>query len=206
MRNYLRNMRTSPTLAALFPAIRMRILASTVLRPEKQWYLTELASFLNTRPSSLQREVDALSKAGILEQRRDGRRVYFKADIKSPVFLDLKNLFEKTAGIVPVLQRELASFGERIQSAFLYGSVARAQEISASDIDLLVVGNVGLSDLAPALRRAERLLGRPVNPTIYSLDEFRRKMKAQDHFLTAVLKGKKQFIQGTPRELETITG
>lgn len=79
------------------------------MRPEKQWYLTELAAFLETRPSSLQREIDSLSKAGILEQWRDGRRVYFKADIKSPIFRDLKSLFEKTAGITSVLQQELKS-------------------------------------------------------------------------------------------------
>ena len=206
MRNYLRNMRMSPTLDALFPEIRTRILASTLMRPEKQWYLTELAAFLETRPSSLQREIDSLSKAGILEQWRDGRRVYFKADIKSPIFRDLKSLFEKTAGITSVLQQELESFDSRIQLAFLYGSVARSQEVSQSDIDLMIVGTVGLSDLTSALRRAERLLGRPVNPTVYSVDEFRRKVKGQDHFLSTVLKGKKQFVKGDASELEAITG
>lgn len=82
----------------------------------------------------------ALSKAGILEQRRDGRRMYFKADKTSPVFADSKNLLEKTAGIVPVLEQEPAPLQDRIRLAFVYGSVARSQEESGSDIDLMVVG------------------------------------------------------------------
>jgi predicted transcriptional regulator len=69
-----------------------------LIHPEKQWYLTELAAHLGTKPSSLQREVEALSKAGLLEQWRDGRRAYFKADTSSPVFPDLRALLEKTAG------------------------------------------------------------------------------------------------------------
>src|ERR1039457_391658 len=122
-RNNLRIMRRSPIIDALFPEIRGKILAATLTRPEKSWYLSELSSFLHTQPSSLQREIDALSKAGILEQWRDGRRVYLKPDVLSPAFSDLKNLFDKTAGLVPVLQHVLEELGDGIQVAFLYGSM-----------------------------------------------------------------------------------
>ena len=199
-------MRTSPILDALFPEVRTKILAATVSQSEKKWYLTELATFLHTRPSSLQREVDALGKAGILEQWRDGRRLYFKADTNSPVFADLKSLFEKTAGILPLLGQELERFGNRIRFAFVYGSIARSQEGSGSDVDLLVVGTVGLADVIPVLRVAEQALGRPVNATVFSIEEFRRKARSQDHFLSAVLKDTKQFVKGGEHELEAITG
>src|ERR1035441_7509025 len=94
-RNNLRIMRRSPIIDALFPEIRGKILAATLTRPEKSWYLSELSTFLHTRPSSLQREVDALSKAGILEQWRDGRRLYFKADTNSPILSALQRLSHK---------------------------------------------------------------------------------------------------------------
>jgi predicted nucleotidyltransferase len=199
-------MRTSPILDALFPDIRAKILAALLIHPEKQWYLTELASHLGTKPSSLQREVEALSKAGILEQWRDGRRAYFKADTSSPVFPDLRALLEKTAGLVPILQQELASLGERVQLAFLYGSIARSEETSESDVDLMIVGSAGLSDLIPSLRRAEQALSRPVNPTVFSPEEFQRKAKHHDHFLSAVLQGAKTFVKGGERELEAMAG
>jgi predicted nucleotidyltransferase len=199
-------MRKLPIIDALFPDVRGRILAATLTRPDKQWYLSELSTFLHTQPSSLQREVDALSKAGILEQWRDGRRVYLKPDIQSPVFPDLKSLFDKTTGLIPVLQQALESFGEKLQLAFLYGSIARSQEESESDVDLLVVGQIGLADLIPALRIVERTLGRQVNPTVFTADEFGRRARSNDHFLSAVLKGAKQFVKGSKHELETITG
>ena len=199
-------MRKSPIVDVLFPGVRGGILAATLLRPEKEWYLSELANFLDTRPSSLQREVETLSRAGILKQRKDGRRVYLRPDARSPVFSDLKSLFEKTAGMALVLQRALDEFDGRIGFAFVYGSMARSDEGSESDVDLLLAGEAGLSELVPALRQAERHLGRPVNATIFSIDEFRRKAQGQDHFLSEVLKAEKLFVKGNALELARVLG
>jgi predicted nucleotidyltransferase len=199
-------MRKSPILEALFPDVRAKVLAATFGQSDREWYVTELAKALETRPSSLQRELETLSKAGILEQRRDGRRVYLKPDRTSPVFADLRSMLEKTAGLIPVLRGELETLSKGVRLAFVYGSIARSEETSASDIDLMVVGTVGLSDLIPVLRNCERTLGRPVNPTVYSLNEFQDKARIGDHFLTAVLKGTKEFVKGGEHELETIVG
>ena len=199
-------MRIPPILEALFPEVRAKVLATVFGQPDREWYLTELARDLGTQPSSLQRELEALSKAGILEQRRDGRRVYVKTDRNSPVFADLRGLLEKTAGVIPVLRGELETLGESIYLAFVYGSIARSAETSVSDIDLMVVGKAGLSDLIPALRNSERILGRPVNPSVYSSEEFQERARSGDHFLTTVLKGAKQFVKGGEDELERIAG
>ncbi len=199
-------MRRSLILGALFPETRAKILSTLLLQPEKRWFLTELAQHLRTQPSSLQRELEALSKAGLLQQTKDGRRVYFKADTNSPVFSDLKGLLEKTAGMIPILREEVNAFGDRIQLAFLYGSTARSEESSESDVDLMIVGDVGLSDLIPSLRRAERRFGRPINPTVYSSREFKTKARNHDHFLTTVLRGAKQFVKGNDDELAAVAG
>jgi predicted nucleotidyltransferase len=198
-------MRKSPIIAALFPEIRGKILGATLTRPGKSWYLSELSTHLRTQPSSLQREVDALSKAGILQQWRDGRRVYLKADALSPIFPDLKSLFAKTTGLVPVLEQALEELGDRVEVAFVYGSIARSEEVSESDIDLMIVGAAGLSEMVPVLKSAEALLGRPICPTVYSTEEFGRKARAKDHFLSTVLDGAKQFVKGSEHELEKIT-
>jgi predicted nucleotidyltransferase len=199
-------MRKPAVLAALFPTIRGDVLAATLTQPEKWWYLSELAQFLGTSPSSLQRELKALVDGGLLETRREGTRAYFKADTRSPVFPELRGLINKTAGVVPTLQTSLRLFEARIASAFVYGSVARSEEHAQSDIDLLVVGDVGLGDLTPVLRKAEARLGREVNVTSYSVAEFRRKKAAKDHFLTEVLRGPKQFVKGGQRDLDDLIG
>ena len=193
-------------LDSLFPTVRQGVLAATLTRPEKWWYLSELANFLHTRPSSLQRELISLEQSGILQQRTDGRRTYFKAETRSPIFRELRSIFEKTLGLIPTLRVALRPFESKILCAFVYGSIARREEHATSDIDFMVIGKVGLGDLAPSLRKAEKRLGREVNVTNYSVDEFRNKVAEGDHFLTTVLKGTLQFVKGEPRDLDAIAG
>lgn len=199
-------MRKSAGLAALFPSVRGDLLAATLTQPEKWWYLSELADFLRTRPSSLQRELKALVDGGILQTRREGTRAYFKADTRSPLFPDLRGLIEKTAGVVPTLRDALRPLGSRIGCAFVYGSVARGDEHARSDVDLLVIGEVGLADLAPALRRVEARLGREVNVVSYAAREFRKRAAVSEHFVTEVLRGPKAFVKGDPHDLDAVIG
>ena len=207
LRNNVRIMRKNvPALDSLFPSVRQGVLAATLGRPEKWWYLSELANFLHTRPSSLQRELNSLEHSGILQRRKDGRRTYFKAETRSPIFRELRGIFEKTVGLIPTLRVALRPFDSKIVCAFVYDSIARREERAASDVDLMVIGNVGLGDLASSLRKAEKRLGREVNVTNHSENEFRRKVADGDHFLTSVLKGSLQFVKGEQRDLDAIAG
>jgi predicted nucleotidyltransferase len=206
MRNNIRTMRNSSVLSALFPRVRQRVLAVTLTQPDKWWYLSELADRLDTSPSSLQRELPSLVASGILAHRREGTRTYFKAETKSPVFRDLQQLFEKTAGLAATMKQMLTPFGGKILCAFVYGSVARGREHVTSDVDLMVIGRAGLYDLSPALRKAEERLGREVNVTAYSPEEFQDRIKSRDHFLAAVLRGRKQFVKGGQSDLDEIVG
>src|SRR5215469_5058004 len=198
--------KTSPALDSLFPNVRQGVLAATLTRPEKWRYLSELAGFLHTRPSSLQRELRSLEQSGILQLRKDGRRTYFKAETRSPIFRELRSIFEKTVGLIPTLRAALGPVAEKLDCAFVYGSIARREEHATSDVDLMVIGNVGLVQLSPALRKVEKRLGQEVNVTNYSVDEFRKKVADGDHFLTSVLKGTLQFVKGEQRDLDAIAG
>jgi predicted nucleotidyltransferase len=204
-RKYLRVMRKSLVLDALFPAIRQQILAATLLEPQKWWYLTELASHLGTSPSSLQRELGALTRSGLLEHRQDGRRTYYKANTASPVFSELHELFGKTAGIIPTLQAEFIRFGNKIPLAFIYGSIAREKEQAHSDVDLMVIGSISTADLVPMLKRLEQGFQREINVTRYSEKEFKQKIQNKDHFLLSVLNEKVVMIKGAQDELEAAT-
>jgi len=176
------------------------------MQPTKWWYMSALARDLGTSPSSLQKPLAALTSAGVLSQKREGNRVYFRAERASPFFLDLQAVIAKTAGVVELLRGVLAPVGARIRVAFVYGSVARSLERPESDIDLMVVGETGLAELAAPLERAEKRLGRQVNPTTYTVEEFCRKLEAKHHFLTAVLDKEKLFVVGSQDELEKLRG
>ena len=204
-RKYLRVMHKSRVLDALFPAVRQQILAATLLEPEKWWYLTELAAHLGTSPSSLQRELGALTRSGLLELRQDGRRTYYRANAGSPVFSELRELFGKTAGIIPTLQGEFIQFGEKITWAFIYGSIAQEKEQAHSDVDLMVIGSASTADLVPILKRLEQSFQREINVTRYSEKEFKQKLHNKDHFLLSVLKEKVVMIKGAQDELGSAT-
>jgi predicted nucleotidyltransferase len=196
--------KNAPALDSLFPNVRQGVLAATLTHPHKWWYLSELAEFLHTRPSSLQRELGSLEQSGILQQRKDGRRTYFKADTRSPIFRELRSIFEKTVGLIPTLRTALRPFADKIVCAFVYGSIARREEHATSDVDLTVIGDAGLTDLAPTLAKVEKRLGREVNVTSYSVDEFRKKVAEGNHFLTTVLNGSLQFVKGEQRDLDAV--
>ena len=202
MRKYLRVMRKSPILDALFPEIRQKLLAVAFLSPEKWWYLSELATHLGTSPSSLQRELDSLTKGGVLTRKVEGRRTYYKAQGDSPVFESLRELLSRTAGLLPALQSGLARLRDKIEWAAVFGSVARGEETPESDIDLLLVGDAATADLHPTLRRIEHRFGREVNLIRYSKKEFRDRLRARDHFLTSVTKGPVITVMGSTNELE----
>jgi predicted nucleotidyltransferase len=197
-------MRKSSALDALFPEIRAGVLSATLLQPERWWFMSELARHLATTPSSLQRELESLVAAGLLERRQDGRRSYFRANSASPLFADLRGMIEKTSGLVPALKDALKPFGSRIELAFLYGSIARGEEHSASDVDLAIVGTLRQIDLLPALRKLEARFHREVNATLFSPEEFRARLAAGDHFLHSVLQGKTIMLKGELHELEEV--
>ena len=194
-------MRKKSVLDALFPRTRRAILTATLLHPGREWYLSDLARHIGVSPSSLQRELAGLVNAEILRRRVDGNRVYYRAEAENPIFGDLRGLLLRTAGLKDVLAECLADFRSRIDVAFVYGSVARGDESASSDVDLMVIGDVGLSELAPALKDAEARLLRPVNPSVYGAEEVVKKLRAGHHFLGSVMGGAKLFIVGGEDDL-----
>lgn len=194
-------MRKKSLIAVLLPKTRRAVLAATVMHPEKWWFLADLARYIGVPPSSLQREMEALVQAGVLLRRQEGKQVYFKPDPNCPILGELQGIMVKTLGLVDVLRETLAPFKKATKVAFVYGSIARSEEISESDVDLMIVGDVTLSELAPPIQKAEEKLGRQVNPVLFAPEEFAKKLKQGHHFLKNVLEGEKLFLFGSHDDL-----
>ena len=165
--------------------------------------MSDLARHLDVMPSSLQRELASLVEAGILQKRQDGNRVYYQPDPQCPILPELRGLLVKTSGMVDVLKEILQPFWERTDFAFIYGSIARNEETSSSDVDLMLIGDARLLELAPALREAEKQLSRAINPTLFRWQEFARKVAEGSHFVTIVLNAPQIYLKGSDIELVT---
>lgn len=191
-------------LDALFPKTRQLVLSACMLHPDKWWYLSDLANHLKLTPSSLQRELASLTEAQILESRKEGNRVYYKANLSSLGFQELQSLLIKTVGVADQLKAALKSFLNDVDFAFIYGSLARGEVTTGSDIDLMLVGDLKLSQIANALKKSEKSLGREVNATLYSRNEFQQKLKDGNAFIKTVMIDKKIFLKGSENELKTL--
>ncbi len=189
---------------ALFGKTQRAMLALFFMRPEQSFYLRQILRTARIGQGAAQRELARWVEAGLLIRTRRGNLVYYQANVDSPVFAELKALTVKTAGVADVLRESLAELAERITAAFVHGSMARGTEKSDSDVDVIVIGKVTFSEVVAAFRGAHAHIGREVNPTVYSEKEFREKLHARHHFLTAVAAAPKLFLIGDERELKRL--
>jgi uncharacterized protein len=188
----------------LFGQSRRSILALLYGHADEQFYLREIARRAGTGIGATQRELEQLTGAGLLQKVRRARQVHYQANRKNPIFAELKSIVAKTSGIRDILYEGLTPLEDRIKLAFVYGSIARGEETAPSDVDLMVVGEVGFKNVVSALSEIEPKLGREVNPTVFGPREFREKLAAKNHFLSSVAKEKKLFVIGDEREFRRL--
>lgn len=163
------------------------------------YHLRELARRSGLALRTVQQELARLAQAGLVAARRDGNRLYYEANKENPVYGDLRNIVQRTAGLANVLQSALRTPG--IDLAFVFGSLASEAARPESDVDLMVIGTVGLRRVAQLLSGSAEKLGREINPHILTRDEFKRRKQSRDHFISSVLASPRLFVIGSEHEL-----
>jgi len=145
-------------------------------------------------------ELEKLSRLELVTSRRDGNRLYFRANRANPLYREIRGLAIKTSGIVEVLRQRLRA--DTVHAAFAFGSMAQGREGAASDVDLVIVGRLGLRGVTELLSGAADELGREINPHVFTPEEFRERLEQNDHFVMSVLAGPKIMIKGNSEEDE----
>jgi predicted nucleotidyltransferase len=196
-------MGTPSTLSnTLFGRTRGAVLSILYGHVGESFYLRQLARDTDIALGPVQREIRQLVDAGLVARKIVGARTLYSANQQSPVFAEIKNLVAKTVGMHDVLYEALDPLRKKINLAFVYGSVARSGEAERSDVDLMLVGKVDFSAVVSKLADAQRTLNREINPTVYSVKEFRGKVRG--NFLKNVLAEKKLFIIGDENVLREL--
>ncbi len=184
---------------------RVRVLGQLLLHPDEEYYGAQLERLLGLQPRSVHRELKLLAEAGIITSRQVGRTIVYRANRKCPIFPELHGMLLKTIGLGQSLARHLAE-AEGIKWAFIYGSAARAEESASSDIDIMIIGSPDTDELEEALGQAERQIGRPINHSVFSEDEIRERLAADDTFVRGVLAGARIVLVGDDSELRRLEG
>lgn len=193
---------SSPMADALFPKVRQRVLAVLFGNPGRSFYVNEVIAQAQSGTGAVQRELLALSEAGLITMTRQGNQKHYQANVAAPVFSELRSLVLKTTGLVDVLKIALASLIPQIELAFVYGSVAKQQDTAQSDIDVMIVSaSLGYADVFGALESAATTLGRKVNPTLYAPTEIAKRIRLDNSFVTRVLQQPKIWLIGNEEQL-----
>jgi len=187
---------------ALFPKGRQRVLAVLFGNPGRSFYANEVIALAQSGTGAVQRELAALSEAGLLTVTKQGNQKHYQANASAPVFAELRGLVLKTMGLADVLRLALAPLAPQIDMAFVYGSVAKQQDTAQSDIDVMIVSaGLGYADVFSALEGAATTLGRKVNPTLYTPAEIAKRISQDNAFVTRVLQQPKIWLIGNEEQL-----
>lgn len=185
----------------LFGKSRQAILSLLYSHVDEAFYLRQIVRTTGIGLGPAQRELKQLLDAGIVIRNVEGKQVYYRANKKSPIFNELRNIVMKTFGAADVIRQSLETVADKVRVAFIFGSVARSTDGRASDIDLIIVGKVTFGDAVSSLSQAEEILKREINPVVYSVAEFKKRVAEKHFFITDVLEGDKIFIIGDEDEL-----
>ncbi len=188
--------------SALFTDSQSRLFLWLFGQPERAYHLNELRRLSGLGSASLQRELNRLATAGLVDSQPVGNMRRFQANPQSPVFAELVALTRKTLGTVPILREALMPLTPDLQGAWVYGSVAKQSDSARSDIDVMLVGaNLLLDKVLTCLVPAEAQLGRKINPNCYTPEEFARRRAEPDSFVNRVLSQPTLALIGDTNEL-----
>jgi predicted nucleotidyltransferase len=187
---------------ALFTKVQQRVLGILFGRPDRSFLTKEVIALAASGTGAVHRELKRLTAAGLITLHSAGWEKHYQANRESPVFEELVGLIRKTIGLVDPLREALAPLSNKIRVAFVYGSLAKGTDTASSDVDLMFVSeDLTRAEVYGALVVAERLLGRPVNPTLVSFAEWQGRRKNRSRFLEGVAEGPKLFVLGSEDDL-----
>ena len=199
------NTYVSPDLGTVFfGAYRRHVLGLLLLHPDESFHLREIARVTSTQPGTLRRELALLADAGVLSREKVGNLILYKADPGCPIYEELRGILKKTTGVAGVLRSALAPLAGRIPAAFIYGSVSHGTERRASDLDVMVIGEVSFEEVVAALNSCQFELRREINPFVVRPAEFKKKVKARESFVGRVMREPVIFILGGNDDLEKL--
>ena len=189
---------------ALFSKVQQRILSVLFGQPDRSFHSREIIRLAHSGVGAVQRELARLAAAELVTVVRIGNQKHYQANRAAPIFNELRGIVLKTFGVAGVLRQALAGLADRIQLAFVFGSVARGEDTAGSDVDLLIVADaLSYPEVYAALAAVEPQLGRPVNPTLYDETEWRRKQAEGNAFVTRIGAQPKIWIVGTEDDLNS---
>ena len=189
----------------LLSPYRRQVLALLLLRPDERFHVRELERLTGISAGSLHRELKAMSEAGLLIREQQGNQVLYQADRSCSIFEELASIFRKTVGLGSKLTTALEPIADRIDLAFVFGSMASGKQHAKSDLDICVLGEVELLDVVKAIGSLQESLRREINPVVMSAKQFASDLANHERFAERLVAEPKIFVIGDENEFRKLT-
>ncbi|MDD5760889.1 MAG: winged helix-turn-helix domain-containing protein [bacterium] len=157
-------------LSAVIPSrTRVQILVKLFLNPGVRAYLRSLATEFDVSPNAVRTELNNLRLHKVLVSERDGRNVYFRANIGHPLFPELSSMVRKITGIDDLVKSVVDRLGN-LEAAYLIGDYARGAD--SGIIDVALVGEIDKIQLEDFVAKTEAYIERKIRSLVLSQGEF----------------------------------
>jgi DNA-binding transcriptional ArsR family regulator len=174
---------------------RIKLLKVLLAEPSEMFHVRELVRRTGDEINAVRRELLFLEKKGILTREPRANRVYYSLSRNYPFYFDLLKMGSKITGLGDAILKNKVKIG-RIKYAMLSGKFARRMEKRSTDVDFIIVGTIVLPELAILIREEEKRLGKEINYTVMTEEEFSFRKKKRDQFILSVLQGSRVMLYG----------
>ena len=174
---------------------RVKVLEVFLTSPSEMFHVRELVRRTGDEINAVRRELSFLEKKGVLAKEPRANRVYYSLSKNYPFYYDLLRLGAKNIGLGQDILKNRVKLG-KIKYAMFSGRFIRKIKEQPDEVDLLIVGNVVLPELALLVRNEEKRLGTEINYTVMTEEEFGFRKKKTDPFIQAILSGSRMMLIG----------
>jgi hypothetical protein len=179
----------------------VKLLSLFFNNPGRPFYVREITRKIDEQINSVRRELANLLSIGLVSSDGSNNRLYYEVDPKYEYYEQLRSIFTsmpaKSNDPVVKETREEDKIIKRLRStgaitfAFLTGSFAREPR---TNVDIFVVGDVNKARLAKVVAEMEKEMGRELNYSALTPDEYQYRLSLNDRFITTVLEARKIVI------------
>ena len=181
--------------------VRVKVLELFFSNLTEMYHVRGIVREIKEEINAVRRELERLEKAGILKKEPRGNRIYYFVRTDYNGFSDLLSIVAKSTGLGEEICDSRSKLG-KVSIVMFSGSFVRMKPRKKDDnVDILIVGEVVLPELAMIIRTYESKLAREINYTVMTKEELDYRKKRRDPFLQSIFLGSRVMIIGDEEEL-----
>lgn len=179
----------------LVSEVRVKILKLLLLNPKRSFHIRAIVRSVDAEINAVRRELENLFDVALVTRRQSSNRIFYLINTEHPFYTELLSLVAKEDGIGAAIMKKAKQIGD-ISYAMLSLEFLRGRKSSALDVDLFIVGSVNLDILNFIVKEEEEKMGREINYSVMSMEEFLNRKRTNDSFIYRILTQSRTMLVG----------